>query len=294
MKLNFDDIVIGSGIAGMTAAIYLKRAGRNVLIIEKNVPGGQILRSFQVENYPGFISIDGPTLAMNVYSQVTNLKIPYEYGEVTEVNNNDSYLIVKTNSKEMTCQNVIVATGREPRELPLSNFNTFVGKGISYCALCDGMFFKDENVIVVGGGNSALEDALYLSSICKNVKLVVRRDILRADDILVEEVKNKNNINILYHSEVTEIKGTDKVTSVILNNKQEIDCSGLFIAIGSIPNSKFLSTLQLENEDGYLIVNEKMQTNHPHIYACGDAIKKDVYQLTTAVGEATMASANIK
>lgn len=293
MKLDFDVIVIGSGVAGMTAAIYLKRAGKTVAVIEKGAPGGQINKSFKVENYPGFVEIDGPSLAMNIYEQMTKLGVSYEYGEVSKIEEQENVLVVVTDRDRYHCKKVVVATGRDSRKLPIDRFDSFVSHGISYCALCDGMFFKEKDVVVVGGGNSAFEDALYLSSICAHVTVLNRSDRLRADQVLIEEVKAKQNIELRLGMQIQELIGESVIEGVLLSNGEKLSCNGIFVAIGAVPNSQFLDSLNLDMEDGYLIVNEKMQTSNPNIYACGDAIKKSVYQLTTAVGEAATAATSL-
>lgn len=289
MKYDFDQIVIGAGIAGMTAAIYLKRAGKNVAIIEKSAPGGQINRSFKVENYPGFKAIDGPTLSMNVYDQMTSLGLELLSCEVVDIIDHESYLSVVTTLGDYTCNKVLIATGREPRSLPAKNFDSYISRGISYCALCDGNFFRQKRVIVVGGGNSAFDDALYLSGICSSVTIVVRSQI-RAEQTLVQEVLAKETVSVLYGQEITEILGNEIVTGIRLENAVELPCDGIFVAIGAVPNLSFLKSISFITENGYLLVDSTMKTSHNRIYAVGDVIKKDVYQLTTAVGEASIAA----
>ncbi len=298
MNKTYDCIVIGAGIAGMTAAIYLKRANIDVLLLESSVPGGQINRSARVENYPGFKEIDGPTLAMNIYEQVQNLEIEYRYGEVIDILENKNQKIVKTDKEEFLCKGVIIATGRVPKELGLENETTLVGHGISWCAICDGPFFKDKDVCVVGGGNSAFEEGLYLADICNHVTILNRSEKLRADSILVEEAKRKENITILYNSVVNTINEKDGYLSSILveqeNEIREIECDGLFIYIGSKPSTHFVKNLGLKLQNDYIIVDQNMRTNIKGIYACGDVILKEVYQISTAVGEGATAAMSFK
>ncbi len=298
MNQVYDCVVIGAGVAGMTAAIYLKRANVNVLLLESSVPGGQINRSAKVENYPGFLEIDGPTLAMKVYEQVQNLKIEYRYGEVIDIINQENEKIVKTDKEELQCKGVIIATGRVPKELGLEQETELVGHGISWCAICDGPFFKGKDVCVVGGGNSAFEESLYLSEICNHVTIINRSEKLRADSILVEEVKTKENIQILYNSVVNTINEKDGYLSSILieqeGNIKEIECDGLFIYIGSKPNTHFARNLNVKMQDDYMIVDSNMRTNIKGIYACGDVIYKDVYQISTAIGEGAIAAMSFK
>lgn len=298
MNKTYDCIVIGAGIAGMTAAIYLKRANVNVLLLESSVPGGQINRSARVENYPGFKEIDGPTLAMNIYEQVQNLGIEYQYGEVIDILENKNQKIVKTEKEEILCKGIIIATGRVPKELGLENETALVGHGISWCAICDGPFFKNKDVCVVGGGNSAFEEGLYLADICNHVTILNRSDKLRADSILVEEAKRKENITILYNSVVNTINEKDGYLSSILveqeNEIREIECDGLFIYIGSKPSTHFARNLGLKMQNDYIVVDQNMRTNIKGIYACGDVILKEVYQISTAVGEGATAAMSFK
>ena len=185
---TYECVIIGAGVAGMTAAIYLKRAGISVLLLEKGVPGGQINKTSIIENYPGFKKIDGPTLAMNMLDQVQSLDIPYQYGNVLSIEVDVDHKIIKTDMETIMTSRIILASGRKPRELGLSNEKKLLGSGISYCAYCDGMLYKNQDVVVIGGGNSALEEALYLADICKTVYIVHRRLEYRADDILVKKL----------------------------------------------------------------------------------------------------------
>lgn len=293
-KYSFNTIIIGSGIAGMTASIYLKRANISVLLIEKNVPGGQITRASSVENYPGFKQIDGASLAMNVFEQVQNLGIDIKFADVKKIELVDDKKIVKTKNEEFICDNIIVATGRNPRELLLPHEKELIGHGISYCALCDGSFYKDKDVAIVGGGNSALGEALYLSNICHKVYLIHRRDEYRAASNLIKTVKEKQNIELITNSNITKLNEKDGyLNSIIINDNKQINVSCVFIYIGNTPDISFLDNLNLTTKDDYIIVNNDMETNIKGIYACGDVIYKNTYQLTTAVGEATVAANSI-
>lgn len=295
MTSHFNCIIIGAGISGITAAIYLKRANIKVLLLEKEMPGGQINKTYKIENYPGFSSIDGPTLAQNLYDQIKQLEIDYRYGNVETIEIKDNQKVIKTDMGEYTCDYLIIATGRVPRKLNIENEQKLIGHGISYCAICDGSFFKDETVAVIGGGNSALEEALYLSNICKKVIVLYRKDNLRADQILQEEAKDKENIEIRYNSVPTKfIEEKSQLSGLEINNTEILKVSGTFIYIGYEPNNEILKDLPLEYEDNYIIVNQKMETNIPGIYACGDIIKKDLYQLTTATSEGAIAAMSIK
>ena len=287
VKSSFDCIIIGAGIAGLTAAIYLKRAGKNVVIIEKSMPGGQILKTNSIKNYPGFLEIDGFGLIRRVLDQTDNLNIKIIKEEVLEINN----LEVKTNKNTYQTKNIILATGRKPRILGLENEEELIGKGISFCASCDGNLYKNENVAVVGGGNTAFEDAIYLSNICKNVTLIHRNNNYRAEEYLIEELKQKANVTFAPNEKVEKLNTKDGFLESIETNNNTYKIKGLFVAIGQVPSIIKIDSLNQEN--GYIIVNEKMETNIKGIYACEDCIKKDVYQLTTAAAEGTIASFSI-
>ena len=287
VKSNFDCIIIGAGIAGLTAAIYLKRAGKNIIIIEKSMPGGQILKTSSIKNYPGFLEIDGFGLIRKVLDQTDNLNIEIIKEEALEINN----LEVKTNKNTYNTKNIILATGRKPRILGLENEEELIGKGISFCASCDGNLYKNENVAVVGGGNTAFEDAIYLSNICKTVTLIHRNENYRAEEYLIDELKQKTNVKFAPNEKIEKINTKEGFLESIETNNNTYKIKGLFVAIGQVPSIIKIDSLKQEN--GYIIVNEKMQTNINGIYACGDCIKKDVYQLTTATAEGTIAAFSI-
>lgn len=289
MKQHFDCIIVGAGISGLTAAIYLKRANLNILIIEKYVVGGQINKTSNIENYPGFEKIDGPSLVMNVYEQINKLNIEIKYEEVLEIEKENIFKI-KTESNEYTSSGIIIATGRTPNSLNLDNEKELLGKGISYCALCDGNFFKDKDVCVIGSGNSAFEESLYLSEICKSVKIIIRNSIPRASEILINQVNTKKNIDVMYNSVIEEIIEENNKLNSIKVNGNNIKCDGLFIYIGSSPSLDFLKNMNINKEKNYLIVDKDMRTNIDKLYACGDTIDKNVYQIITAASEGAIAA----
>lgn len=286
-------IVIGAGVSGMTAAIYLKRSGHDVLLLEQEIPGGQINRTAEIENYPGFLKIDGPTFAMNIYQQIQNLKIPISFEKVHSVLKNNEISVI-TNKNEYICNQLIIASGRNPRHLEIENEEKYIGRGISYCALCDGAFFKNQIVAVVGSGNSALEEALYLAKICKKVIMLNRSLEFKGSKLLYDKLKKCDNVSFLFQTHVIDVIGDgNQLTGVkIKQNDQEqtLSLNGLFVYVGSIPNTKFLEDLNIKMENGFIIADEHMCTNIEGIYACGDCIKKDVYQLTTAVGDGAIAA----
>lgn len=295
---HFDCVIIGAGVAGMTSAIYLKRYNVNVLLLEKNAPGGQITQTSNVENYPGFTSIDGASLALNIFEQVTSLGIPYQYGNVIKIEDLKDKKIVYTENEKIETKAIIIATGRKPKKLGLKQEEQLIGKGISYCATCDGMFYKNKNVAVVGGGNSALEEALFLSEICDKVDILYRGEKVRADEIVIQKVLQKKNIEIHYKTEVIELIEADKklVGIKISENDllKQMNIEGLFIYIGYEPDIKMLEELNIKLDNQYIIVNQNLETNISGIFACGDIIKKNLYQLTTAIGEASLAAYQVK
>ena len=294
MKLDYDVIVVGSGPAGITSAIYLKRANINVCIMEKSAPGGQLNKSSTIENYPGFEKITGPELAYNFYEQILKLDIPFINEEVIKIEDKTSYKIVETNKKTYTCKGIILALGRKPRSFDNKNVSLLEGKGVSYCSLCDGPLFKNQDVSIIGGGNSALEESLYLSDICKSVTIINRRDVLRGDKMLVDKVLKKDNINILYNSEVVEFNKKDDFLESLLiktNDKlNKLEVKACFIFIGYVPATDFLSNLDILDEKGYIKTDKNLKTDIPFIYACGDTINKQVYQIVTATGEGAVSA----
>lgn len=284
MKYSFDCVVVGSGIAGMTAAIYLKRSNVNVLLLDNDAPGGLLNKISIIENYPGFNKISGPDLAYKIYEQVTNLGIEIRYGKVLDIKDH----IIKTDVEEITTNKVILAIGRKARKLD----NTSDIKNISYCALCDGNLYKDKTVAIVGYSNSAIEEAIYLSDICKKVIIIGRGSKFKGEDSLVDKIYKKKNIEVQLDCVIETLNKQNNLLTEIITNKGSFKVDGMFVSIGYEPNTSFLN--ELEKDNGYIIVDDKMKTNIDYIYACGDIIKKDIYQLTTAVGEATIAAINVK
>ena len=268
-------VIIGSGIAGMTSAIYLKRGGIEPLIIEKSAPGATLNLIPSIENYPGYEKISGPDLAMNIYNQINNLGIKIIFKNIDNIN-----LDKKIINDNIEYEYLIIATGRKSRLLGLKDEEKLLGKGISTCALCDGFFYKDKKVVVVGGGNSALTEAIYLSSICKEVTIVHRRNNFTGEKYLIDTVINTKNIKVLYNSKITNYNiKENKLISVTINDKKKIKVDGVFLAIGSTPNSECFN---VKKENGYILVDENYMTSKDNVYAIGDVIKKEYYQLITA------------
>lgn len=296
MKLNFDVVIVGSGVAGMTAAIYLKRANINCCVIEKEIPGGQITKTSTIENYPGFLNITGPDLAIQIQDQLKNLSVPYRYGNVIEILDHNDYKVVKTSNEEITCKGIILALGRMPRKLGLEKEEQLMGRGLSWCAICDGPLYKNQSVAVIGGGNSALEEALYLSEICKKVTIVHRSDHFTAQQYLIDKIKTKKNVKVLFSTEVKEYQEKEQklIGLTLKNNKDDkvkhLKVTGCFIYIGHIPNTEFLSNLPILDSDGYLETMEGLRTKIPFIYGAGDVVKKDLYQIVTAMSDGARAA----
>ncbi len=279
-------VILGSGIAGMTAGIYLKRGGLDVLVVEDNIPGGVLNEIPSIENYPGYEEISGPDLAMNIYNQLTKLGVKILNKKITSIDLNNK--IINNNIKY---EYLVIATGRKSRMLSLEHEKELLGKGISTCALCDGFFYKDKKVAVVGGGSSSLTEALYLSKICKEVIIIHRRDKLTADKYLIDKVNSTKNIKVLYNSNITKYnQNNNKLTSVTINNKDNLEVEGVFLAIGSTPNSEMFN---VNKDNNYIIVDSNYMTNIDKVYAIGDVIKKDYYQLSTAASDAVVAASNI-
>ena len=277
----YDVIIIGAGPAGLTSALYLLRANKKVLVLEAKSYGGQIINASNVENYPGIESISGFDFATNLYNQVVKLGGEIKFETVIRVEEDRRVI---TSKNEYNSKVVIIATGAANRKLNIENEEKFIGKGISYCATCDGNFFKNKEVAVNGGGNTALEDAIYLSNLCSKVYLIHRRDEFRGEDKYVEELKNKSNVEFILNSKITSINGSDKLESITINEDKEIKVDGLFIAIGQTPNNKLLDGIVKLNEFGYAVSND-LKTDIDNIYVIGDLREKDLRQLTTAISD---------
>lgn len=287
----YDVIIIGAGPAGLTAAIYLGRAGKKVLILEKNVYGGQIVNSKEVENYPAISKISGFDFSNNLYNQAKNFGAELKYETVVNLTKDKE---VTTNRGKYQAKSIIIATGLSNRTLEIDGVDSFIGRGISYCATCDGNFFKDKVVAVVGGGNTALEDAIFLSNICKKVYLIHRRNTLRGEKILQDILAKKDNVEYILNSNVVKINGNELLESIIINTKgeeTELKIDGLFLAIGQIPNNSYIDIINLD-EMGYAIASEDCKTNVDGIYVAGDFRTKKVRQLVTAAADGATAAIN--
>ena len=287
----YDVIIIGAGPAGLTAAIYLGRAGKKVLILEKNVYGGQIVNSKEVENYPAISKISGFEFSNNLYNQAKNFGAELKYETVVNLTKDKE---VTTNRGKYQAKSIIIATGLSNRTLEIDGVDSFIGRGISYCATCDGNFFKDKVVAVVGGGNTALEDAIFLSNICKKVYIIHRRTTFRGEKILQDILNKKENVEYVLNSNVVKINGNELLESIIINTnneEKELQIDGLFLAIGQIPNNSYIDIIDLD-EKGYAIANEDCKTNIDGIYVAGDFRTKKVRQLVTAASDGATAAIN--
>lgn len=291
----YDMIIVGAGTAGLSAAIYGARAGKKVLVLEANTYGGQIVRSPEVENYPGIAHISGYEFAQNLYEQAVNLGAEVEFENVVEIRADGREKYVVTEDNEYTALSVILATGAINRPLGVEGEDDFVGAGISYCATCDGAFFKGKDVAVVGGGSTALEDALFLSAYCRKVYLIHRRDAFRGEQKYVDNLKTKDNIEFVLNSQVTALHGDSFLEAVEVKDKvsgetRTILVSGLFVAIGQMPqNDSFANLIQLD-KSGYIAAGEDCRTNVEGIFTAGDCRTKTVRQLTTAASDGATAA----
>ena len=291
----YDIIIVGAGPAGLSAAIYGVRSGKTVLVLEKSGYGGQIINTPEIENYPGIKNVSGYDFATNLYEQAKDLGAKVVYEEVTGIECLDNKKIVKTNKNSYDCHTVILATGASNRKLGLDREEELLGSGVSYCATCDGMFFRGKDVAVSGGGNTALEDALFLSNYCSHVYLIHRRDTFRGEKKLLEALEEKENVTFVTNSNVIRLNGDDRLTSITVKNKitgeeSELAVSGLFVAIGQEPANHPFEDMIHTDEKGYFISGEECNTNVDGIFTAGDCRTKPVRQLTTAASDGAVAA----
>lgn len=292
--MKTDCVIIGAGIAGMTAAIYLKRANVDFVIIEKGAPGGVLNRTSKVDNYPGVPNTDGVSLSMSMYEQIKALEVNYQYGEVQEIVVEKDAKTVKLAKQDIITKTVIIASGRIPRELGLEHEKSLIGKGISWCAICDGYMYKDKKVGVVGSGNAAFEEAIYLADIASEVYLLYNSQKIRVDENIFNRIKKISNIKLIPDLQIKELIKKESLAAIKLENNDIVEIEGLFVFVGYEPLLMCVKDLDLKRDNNYLVVDQRMMTNIPGIFACGDCIKKEVYQLTTAAGEAAIAAVSVK
>lgn len=289
-----DVAIIGTGPAGISAAIYLKRAGIDFVIFEKETPGGTLNKTHRIENYPGYLDKEGTTLAFRMYSQLEELKVNLKAEMVTNVEKENDLFNIYTNNKVYEVKYIIIATGRVPKKLDVPLAEKFEGKGISYCAVCDGSLYKGKDVLVVGGGNTAMETANYMSTLANTVTIINRSSILRADKKEQDDALVKNNVSIIYDSKITEIiSKNDVITGVKLNNGKKINVSAIFVCIGQDSTLAYYQNLNLKTEKTGIVVDCDMKTSIDNVYACGDAIHKKLYQVVTATAEGAVAASSI-
>ena len=291
-------IVIGAGPSGITACIYLKRAGFDPYLIESSMPGGKISSTFKVDNYPGFDSISGADLAFKMMDQLQKNEIEIHFETVLEVKKKEELVYIKTDSEEYQAEAVIIATGTKEKKLNIPGEEEYFHKGISFCAVCDGGFFKNKPMAIIGGGNSALEEALYLENIAKPLYLIHRRKEFRGDQILIDELEKNENVKILTPYIPLRFIGEDKLTSLVIENVETkeqltIEVNAAFEYVGASANTSFIKDKEILDEKGYIIVNSKMETAVKGIYAAGDVTVKELRQIVTASNDGAIAAINV-
>jgi thioredoxin reductase (NADPH) len=292
----YDVIIAGAGPAGMTAALYTSRANLSTLMIERGMPGGQMANTEDVENYPGFESILGPELSTKMFEHAKKFGAEYAYGDIKEIIDNGDVKTVVAGSKQYKAYSVIISAGAEYKKVGVPGEKELSGRGVSYCAVCDGAFFKQKELYVIGGGDSAVEEGVYLTRFASKVTIVHRRDELRAQKILQDRAFANEKIDFIWNHTIKSINDKDgKVGSVTLvstqnGEEQELPADGVFIYIGMIPLSKPFSNLGITNENGYIETNELMETKVPGIFAAGDIREKTLRQIVTATGDGSIAA----
>ncbi|MDF2947693.1 MAG: thioredoxin reductase [Bacillales bacterium] len=292
----YDVIIVGAGPAGMTAAVYTSRASMSTLMIERGVPGGQMASTEDVENYPGYDSILGPDLATKMFDHSRKFGAEYAYGDIKEVRTDGDYKVVVAGDKEYKAYSIIIATGAEYKKMGVPGEQELAGRGVSYCAVCDGAFFRNKDLVVVGGGDSAVEEGVYLTKFASKVTIVHRRDEFRAQKILQERAFANEKIDVIWNNTVKQINEKEgKVGSVTLTNTQtgeetEVPCGGVFVYVGMVPLSKPFENLGITNEKGYVETNERMETRVEGIFAAGDIREKHLRQIVTATGDGSIAA----
>lgn len=295
----YDTLIIGSGPAGMTAALYAARSNLKVGIIEQGAPGGQMNNTSEIENYPGYEHISGPELSMKMYEPLEKFNVEHIYGIVQSIENDGLIKRVVTEDETFEAKTVILATGAKYRLLDVPGEEEYTSRGVSYCAVCDGAFFRNQDLLVVGGGDSAVEEAIYLTQFAKSVTIIHRRDELRAQKILQDRAFANEKIKFIWDSVVKEIKGGDvKVSGVTVENVKTGEISGhefggIFIYVGMNPVSNMVTGLGITDEAGWILTNNKMETSQSGIYAIGDVRQKDLRQIATAVGEGAIAGQGV-
>lgn len=296
MERYFDLVIVGAGPAGCTASLYASRAGLSTLLLDNGAPGGKLVKTYEIANYPGVGASSGVDLAMKMFEQATSFGAVYEYGDVIEITKDK---VVKLfDGQEIQAKAVLIATGTKERLLNIPGEQENIGRGVSFCAVCDGAFFKDKDVVVIGGGNSALEESLYLTKFA-NVTIVIRRDVFRAEKNIQEQVESNDRIKIITkHIPKQILSENGKVCGIVLENvdtkeTQTIACSGIFPYIGQDPMTQSIQNLGICDDRGYVIVDKNMETSIKGIYAAGDVIQKDLRQVVTATNDGAIAAQHV-
>ena len=294
----FDTVIVGAGPAGMTAALYAARSNLKVALIERGIPGGQMNNTSDIENYPGYANISGPDLAEKMFEPLENLGVEHLFGQVERIEDHGATEKIVTDDGEFEAKTVVIATGSNHRSLNVPGEEELNSRGVSYCAVCDGAFFRDEDLLVVGGGDSAVEEAVFLTQFAKTVTIAHRRDQLRAQKVLQDRAFANDKIHFAWNTVVEEIKGEQKVTSVLLKDVKtgevrEQAIGGVFIYVGLDPVSDFATELGILDENGWVVTDDHMRTTVSGIFAVGDVRQKDLRQVTTAVGDGAIAGQEV-
>lgn len=293
-RIEADVVVIGAGPGGLTAALYASRANLKTILLEKGAPGGELINTADVENYPGYSLIGGPELATNMYEGAMRFGAEHVYGDVTHIEIHGNERHIHTNDKVYVASAVVIATGAYNRKLAVEGEERLAGQGVSYCAVCDGFFFRNKNLVVVGGGDSAVEEGTYLTNFADKVTIVHRRDELRAQKILQDRAFANDKVDFIWDTVVEEVKGENAVNAVQLRNIKtnevtDFAADGVFVYVGIVPNSAVVADLGVTDEEGWVVTNEKMETSVPGIYAVGDVRQTVLRQIATAVGDGSIA-----
>ena len=295
----YDTIIIGAGPAGMTAALYAARSNLKVALLERGIPGGQMNNTADIENYPGYANISGPELAEKIFEPLENLRVEHLFGLVEKIEDRGDFKEIITEDERFETKTVIIASGANHRHLGVPGEEDYNSRGVSYCAVCDGAFFRDEDLLVVGGGDSAVEEAIFLTRFAKSVTIVHRRDELRAQKVLQDRAFANEKIRFVWDSVVESIHGDErKVTGVTFKNVKtgetsQAEFGGIFIYVGLDPVSEFAADLGITDEAGWILTDHQMKTSVAGIYAVGDVRQKDLRQITTAVGDGAIASQEV-